>query len=150
MSGIQVLLASSDRQGRAELAKIVAECGVQPLTASSVEEVRALLLQGPIQLIFCQDDLPDGGFREILRLAKAARPIAQVVVSCRWGELEEYLEAMQLGAFDFIVPPYRPAEIVSIVYGTWRDFRKNGGDNTLFLRSALSAAPARQVDSSRP
>jgi len=122
MSSIQVLVASSDVERRATLAKILGECGLEPVFASNLEEVRIVLLQSSVHLVFCEDNLPEGDFREILRLAKATRPEAQVVVSSFLGGWDEYLEAMRLGAFDFIAPPYRSAEILSIVKVVYQDY----------------------------
>ena len=115
MSWIQVLVASSNGERRATLTKILGECSLEPVFASNVEEVRTILVQSSVDLVFCEDNLPEGDFREVLRLAKATRPEAQVVVSSLLGEWEEYLEAMQLGAFDYVAPPYRDTEILSIV-----------------------------------
>jgi FixJ family two-component response regulator len=38
-------------------------------------------------------------------------------------DVHEYIEAMNLGAFDFVAPPYRSSEIVSIVDGAYRRYR---------------------------
>ena len=148
MSWIQVMVASSDPEGRVTLAKILAECGLTPLIATSVEEVRSVLSRSVVHLMFCEDNLPDGRYSEVLHLARSTSPIPQVVVCSRLGELEEYLEAAYLGAFDFILPPYRSAEIVSVLYGVWKDYCAKGEENAL-LYSGRSIAAGRQVNSSR-
>jgi DNA-binding NtrC family response regulator len=76
-----------------------------------------------MHVVFCEDRLPDGGFREILCLVKANRPEVQVVVSSMLGDVHEYIEAMNLGAFDFIALPYRSSEIISVVGGAFRRCR---------------------------
>jgi DNA-binding NtrC family response regulator len=113
------LVASSDVERRATLAKILEECNLEAVLASSVEEVRIALTKGSVHLLFCEDNLPEGDFREVLRVAKAIRPEAQVVVASLLGGWGMYLEAMQLGAFDFIAPPYRDAAVRSIVNGVY-------------------------------
>jgi two-component system, response regulator, stage 0 sporulation protein F len=132
MSWIQALVACLDVERGATLAKTLEECSLEPVLASNVEEVRIILLQRPVHLVFCEDNLPEGGFREVLRLVKATRPDAQVVVSSLLGAWEEYLEAMHLGAFDFVPPPYRGDEIVSIVYRVCQNYCLKKKDNTLF------------------
>jgi DNA-binding NtrC family response regulator len=83
-------------------------------------------------MVFCEDNLPEGGSREVLRLVRATRPDAQVIVSSLLGAWEEYLEAMHLGAFDFVAPPYRGDEIVSRLYRVCQDFCLKQKDRTLF------------------
>ena len=115
MRGLQVLVASSDAARRDALAEILVRCGLRPLTTTSVSGVRAMFDHGPVHLVFSEDDLPEGGFHEVLRLAATMGQRIPVVVCSRHGDLDEYLEAMQSGAFDFIAPPFSPAEIRFIV-----------------------------------
>lgn len=115
MSFIQVLVVGSDVRNRTALVDILEECGLEPVIASNVEETANILARRLAHVVFCEDNLPDGSFREILHLVKASRPEIQVVVSSKLGDVEEYIEAMNLGAFDFIAPPYRGTDVVSVV-----------------------------------
>ena len=115
MSFIQVLVVGSDVENRTALVDILEECGLEPVIASKVKETGNILARRPAHVVFCEDNLSDGSFREILRLVKATRPEIQVVVSSKLGDVEEYIEAMNLGAFDFIAPPYRDTDVVSVV-----------------------------------
>jgi hypothetical protein len=40
------------------------EYGLEPMIASNVEETRQILERRPMHVVFCEDKLPDGGFRE--------------------------------------------------------------------------------------
>lgn len=61
-----------------------------------------------IWLAFCEDRLPGGGYGEFLRRTKLAGPQVPVVVSSSLlGGPEQYLEAMRLGAHDYITVPYQ-------------------------------------------
>ena len=44
-------------------------------------------------------------------------------MSSMLGGVHEYIEAMNLGAFDFIAFPYRSSEIISVVHGAYRRYR---------------------------
>lgn len=105
MSWLQVLVACSHVERRIELVENLARCGLEAMIAADVNEVRAVFAQGPVHLVFCEDGLPEGGFREVLRFAKTTGSGVPLVVCSLLGELDEYLEAMQLGGFDFIAPP---------------------------------------------
>jgi DNA-binding NtrC family response regulator len=76
-----------------------------------------------IPLVVCAADLADGSFREMLRAREVAEPKIPVVVASRRDDAAEYMEAMQLGAFDFIARPYRPSELQWIVFNALRKKR---------------------------
>src|SRR5258708_34443470 len=106
MNLIQVLVVGSAVGKRNALIDILEECGLEPVIASNLGEVSNILARRPMHVVFCEDNLPDGGFREILRLVKANRPEIQVVLSSMLGDVNESIETINLGAFDFIAPPY--------------------------------------------
>jgi DNA-binding NtrC family response regulator len=131
VSWIQVLVVGSDVVKRTALVDILEECGLEPVIASNLEETRNILARRPMHVVFCDDNLTDGGFREVLRLVKAATPEIQVVVSSRLADVDEYIEAMNLGAFDFIAPPYRGTEIISVVDSASKRYRLKRKDETM-------------------
>ena len=131
MNPIQVLVTGCDAGQRTALFNMLEEYGLQPMIAANVEETRRILERRPMHLVFCDDKLPDGGFREILCLVKANRPEVQVVVSSMLADVHEYIEAMNLGAFDFIAPPYRSSEIISVVDGAYRRYRLKRKDESV-------------------
>jgi len=114
-SQLSVLVACNDDESRSALARILSDLGLDPVFASSVSQVRTILLERPIRFVFCEDILPDGSFRDVLHTLKLAETRVPLVVCSLLGEMEEYLEAMESGAFDFIAPPFRPAELEAIV-----------------------------------
>src|SRR6202140_2671039 len=120
---IQVLVTGCDAGKRTALLNMLEEYGLEPMIASNVEETRQILERRALHVVFCEDKLPDGGFREVLCLVKASRPEIQVVLSSMLGDVHEYIEAMNLGAFDFVAPPYRSSEIASIVDGAYSRYR---------------------------
>ena len=140
MSWLEVLVASSDAGKRTALVDVLAQCGLKPMTARNLSEVRAILAERPVHLVFCEDALPEGGFREVLWMAQATGSGVPLVVSSLLGELEEYLEAMQLGAFDFIAAPYRPSEVASIVNSVRQNClsKSMGGTHCNFQAGAVS------------
>jgi DNA-binding NtrC family response regulator len=100
-----VLVACKDYESRCALASILADFALDLVFASSVDQARAILLGQPIHLVLCEDILPDGSFRDVLHTLKLAGSGTPLVVCSLLGEIDEYLEAMESGAFDFIAPP---------------------------------------------
>jgi CheY-like chemotaxis protein len=115
MAQAQVLVACSDSENRRSLTDIVTQLGLKPIPASTVSEAQDVLSQHPVCLVFCEDNLPEGGYREFLNRTKLVGLQIPLVVSSSLGGEERYLEAMRLGVFEYISPPYVTAEIESIV-----------------------------------
>lgn len=113
MNWFQTVVACSDTDRRAALLDVLRQCDLEPKTVATLNEVRDALVQGPVHLVFCDSTLPDGDFHEALYLAKAIG--VPLVVTSLLGDLDKYLDAMDLGACDFIAPPYRRFEVESIV-----------------------------------
>jgi DNA-binding NtrC family response regulator len=125
----ETVVACPDAGRRTSLLDILGQCGLQPKSVASLSDVRDVLSRSPVHLLFCEDVLPDGDFRDALWLAKATG--VPLVVTSLLGELDEYLEAMELGAFDFIAPPYRQAEVESIVSSVQQNYLPTAIEGTL-------------------
>jgi len=109
-----VLLACSDAESRNALRTFLVSPGVAIQEAKDVIEAE-VHLSSAVSLVLCEDCLPKGGYRELLRKIQLARLEVPLVVSSATGGTEQYLEAMQLGADDYIIPPYRRELVESIV-----------------------------------
>ena len=75
-----------------------------------------MLAQEPVALVVCEDSLRDGSYRDLLPVARAAKDDVPVVVTSPVDNPEEYLEAMKLGAFDYVADPFTRAELDRIVH----------------------------------
>ncbi|MBI3661725.1 MAG: hypothetical protein HY234_01550 [Acidobacteria bacterium] len=112
----RVLIALADAASQKALTSVLPDHDVEPVFASTVREARALLAEEPVALVVCEDCLVDGSFRDLLPVARAARGDVPVVVTSRIDNPEEYLEAMRLGAFDYVAAPFSRAELDRIVH----------------------------------
>jgi len=117
---LKVLVACSDLESGRQLRECLSQCGLDPIPSSTVKEARAILSRQSIPLVICATDLADGTFRDLLRAAEIAAPQVPVVVASHGESTAEYLEAMEMGAFDFIACPCRRAELEWIVSNALR------------------------------
>lgn len=115
MGRLQILVACSDPESRQALLGVLVQCGLEPVFFSTVREARAFLSRQRVPLVVCAANLIDGTFRDILHLAEESEVKFPVVVASRRDDTDEYLEAMQLGAYDFIACPFRQSEVEWIV-----------------------------------
>ena len=116
----KVLVISCDAEGTDVLATFLRACGMKAIFCESVEECRAVLEPGDVALVFCDSCLKDGDYREVMRLSAASQVHPPVVVTSRLDDTSQYLEAMRLGAFDFVARPFRRSEIEWIVQNATR------------------------------
>ena len=69
----------------------------------------------PAPLVFTDTQLPDGTWADILAVAeKAAKPV-NVIVVARVVNTRFYVEAIETGAFDFLVPPFNATDLAYVV-----------------------------------
>ena len=100
---------------------------------TTVQEVGPLL-QGPNppHLVFTEAKLPDGTWADVVKQALGARKPVKVIVVSRLADVSLYVDTMEGGAFDFIVPPLSPSELTHVV--------KCAVENVLSLRRAHSVS----------
>jgi two-component system response regulator PilR (NtrC family) len=106
-----VLVASSDLEGRRALSNILAKLGVDPLTTSSVRECKEIMATERVGLIFCDRLLADGNCYDLLNASRGGQMKARIVVTSSTADWDEFLEAMRLGAFDVIANPCRSTDV---------------------------------------
>ncbi len=107
----EILVASSDLEGRRALSNILVKLGVDPLTTSTVRECKEIMATERVGLIFCDRLLADGNCYDLLNASRGGRTKARIVVTSSTAEWDEFLEAMRLGAFDVIASPCRATDV---------------------------------------
>jgi len=63
------------------------------------------------ELVFLDVRLPDGDGLSVLRQMKEASPETPVIVITAFGSIETAVEAIKLGAFEFLTKPFTPEEL---------------------------------------
>jgi DNA-binding NtrC family response regulator len=107
--------------------------GIATSTVRTSAEATELLEQpGSLQMIFTDTILPDGTWADVLTFA--ARRLVPVVVVSRLVDVRLYIETLERGAFDFIVPPFPTTDLAHIVNRAAWNCRNAQG------RQALAAA----------
>ena len=115
------LLVLENEDDRKTLCRMVAECGVQPVPCSTLQDAKALVASDAISIAFCENRLDDGDYMDFLRAVRSTGRTIPVVVCSRQLDLSLYLDAMEMGAYDFVVRPYQEADLAWIMEGAlWK------------------------------
>lgn len=124
---ITALLVHAGESCFQTLELILEEQGLRTERARSCAEASASLAQEDSpQLVFTGTGLCDGSWVDVLDLAsKRVHSSAEVIVVSGVLDRHLYLDAMEGGAFDFIVPPFHPEDLALVVRSAiWSARRK--------------------------
>jgi DNA-binding NtrC family response regulator len=135
------MVVSSDLESRRSITRMLLEQGFDPTSAASVNECREILEQHEIRVIFCDHDLHDGDYRDVLASAIYAphKNKAHVVLMSALMRAEDYQEARRAGIFDVIGLPCRSTNLEWAIILAKRDERNRAKE----LLSIPSGSPVR-------
>ena len=92
------------------------EQSIDIFTAKNCAEAAlALWSDCPPHLVFTEIQLADGNWADVLTLAAKASAPVNVIVVAPFVDISFYLQAIERGAFDFIVPPLSDPELLHVV-----------------------------------
>jgi DNA-binding NtrC family response regulator len=119
-----IVVASADLESRRLVTSALHRDGLDSICTSTVRECRELIAKEKVALVFCEEHLADGDFRDVLSATRSLKSAARVVVTSREFNWDRYLEAMRLGAFEVIASPCRPTDVEWMVSQARRDERR--------------------------
>ncbi len=108
-----VLLVEDDATLRDALQEILEEEGWQVLAAANRTQAEEHLKHGPVDVAVLDVRLPDGNGIELLRALKSQDPDLGAIVMTGYAEVDTAIEAMRLGADDFLKKPFDFAELLA-------------------------------------
>lgn len=88
------------------LSVVVGRAGGRADVAKSAARARELLDQTEYACALFDKNLPDASGIELLRYARERRPRTEVLIITGYANMESAIEALRLGAFDYIVKPF--------------------------------------------
>ncbi|MFZ5446373.1 MAG: sigma-54-dependent transcriptional regulator [Myxococcota bacterium] len=109
---LNTLLVDDDRAFSAVAAATLQREGLPVTVAHSLHEARVQLAQRGFDLIILDRRLPDGDGLQALPEVKAAQPGAVVVMVTAHGDISSAVEAIRLGATDYLAKPIELADLV--------------------------------------
>ncbi len=101
------ILIVEDKESMAEMLRETLESeGYTVISAKDGAEGMTYLKEKKIDLVLTDLKLPDSDGIDILRVSKEENQFRPVIIMTAYGTIEKAVEAMKLGAFDFITKPF--------------------------------------------
>ncbi|HRU04189.1 MAG TPA: sigma-54 dependent transcriptional regulator [Candidatus Brocadiia bacterium] len=105
------ILVVDDRPNMLKLLSRVLGRRYEVTTAASGQQALALASAADYDVIVTDVRMPEVSGMDVLRQVKARRPLTQVIVMTAYGEIPQAVEAMRLGAVDYLTKPFEPETI---------------------------------------
>ncbi|MDI3280099.1 MAG: response regulator [Bacillota bacterium] len=114
----KILVVDDDKNIRLLLTQCLEEAGYQVVPAVDGQHALKKAEEERFDLVMLDMKLPDLDGLQVLKRLRAANPGQLVIIITAHGTIETAVEAMKLGAVDYLQKPFTPEEIRSIVYHT--------------------------------
>jgi len=102
------------------------EDGFQVDTAESGPDALEKLTKQSYHLILLDIKMPDMDGVEVLKRAKEMRPDLAVVMMTAYATVETAVEAMKIGALDYLMKPFDPDTLVPLVIKLYETIERSG------------------------
>ena len=110
-----VLVADDEAGVRESVGRALRREGFRVIAAEDGQAALDALRRGGVDLLLADLRMPGLDGLELLRAAKLLAPEIEVIVFSGHGTVEEAVQAMKEGAYDFITKPFERAQIVRMI-----------------------------------
>jgi DNA-binding NtrC family response regulator len=137
MSPQRLLIVDDEASIRDMLAFFFHKRGFEVMTASNFTEGQASALRSTPDLVLCDIKMPDGNGLDLLKKIKSESPKTPVIMITAHTSTPDAIEAMKLGAVDYIAKPFNIEELALIVDRALGE--KELRDENVYLKQELAA-----------
>ncbi|MGL4208532.1 MAG: sigma-54-dependent transcriptional regulator, partial [Candidatus Adiutrix sp.] len=110
-----VLIVDDEKNYHPTLSALFTHEGYNTISAFSGNEAWGIILEREVDLILSDMTMPDGNGMELLAKVKAHKPEIPIIMLTAFGTVELAVEAMKLGAFDYLTKPCANDEMLRTV-----------------------------------
>lgn len=115
MSDKTILVVDDEKNIRLTLSQVLESLDYLVETAANGQEVLTRLENPQLSLILLDLRMPGMDGMEVLRQVRELRPDVRVIIMTAYGTVESAVEAIKLGAVDFISKPFTPDQIRRLI-----------------------------------
>ena len=106
-----LLVVDDDRHIQNAMADYLRSLGYRTETASTCGEAVERMEEFPFQVVVCDVNLPDKDGFELLQWSRDNSPDTAVILLTGFGTIESAVEAIRMGAFDYLTKPVIDEEL---------------------------------------
>jgi len=108
---VSILVVDDERDIRDGCERILSRMGFRVAKAADGETGLAVLAEEPISIVLLDLKMPGLDGMELLSRVNQAHPDILVIVITGYATVETAIEAMKMGAYDFISKPFQPDQL---------------------------------------
>jgi len=108
---LRVLVVDDDSAIREALSRTLEKFGYEVILAEDGQAGLDRLREGEIHILLADLQMPRLSGQELLKAAKTIAPDVEVIVITGHGTVEDAVEAMKEGAYDFITKPFKRVQL---------------------------------------
>lgn len=146
MNSAKILVVDDERIICAGCEKILGEAGYQVKTTLSARKALEMLKEEPFDIVITDIKMPELSGIELLEIIRKEYPEITVIVITGYSTVETAVEAMKLGAFDYLPKPFTSDQVILVIKRAVE--RKNLLAET--LRGKKEISKAQQIINSLP
>lgn len=83
--------------------------------ARNLFELKTLLKEGEPDVLFCSWSFQSACWKDVVEEVQQCNPELPVIVLSRTANEREWIEVLEMGAFDLLIPPYREQSLLAVV-----------------------------------
>ena len=111
----RVLIVDDEKGMRDFLSIMLKKEGYAVVASESADKASELVGKGEFDLVISDIAMPGKSGIEILKQTKAANPDTPVIMITAYASTESAIEALKLGAYDYIIKPFDVEEMKTVV-----------------------------------
>ncbi len=109
---MKVLLVEDEKIARVSLARTLARAGHDVTACETVPEAMERIALDRFDVVLSDLRLPGGSGLDVLRASRARDPEAAVLLMTAFATVETAVEAIKLGAHDYLTKPFSPDQVL--------------------------------------
>lgn len=137
----EILLVEDDLTYSRIVKTFLEKNGFSIRTTTKVKDAQQLMTNTKFDLIIADFRLPDGTGMELLQWSKSVSPQTNVILITNYSDIRIAIKAMKLGAFEYIIKPINPDELLATVNESLNKADPKSIDSEVNLKQARPNLP---------
>jgi DNA-binding NtrC family response regulator len=111
----RILVVDDEENSRNVLSQYIIGWGHNVITAKSGEEALDTMAESSFDIVITDLRMTGISGIDLLREIKKNNPDTGALIITAFGEMDSYIEAMNLGAFDYLIKPIKLDELKKVI-----------------------------------